>query len=83
MDCLDYMARGGTPMYSARLGADGPPVVFLANVAGNTLPDWLDSAGDYLQQVGVPPARIAECKARALELVGILSSEQNGSPPGP
>ncbi len=68
-------------MYSARLDAEGPPIVFLASVAGDTLPEWLDSAGDYLQEVGIPPARIAECRARALELVGILSTEQNGSPP--
>lgn len=44
MDCLGYAAQEGTPMFSARLGADGPGLLFVGSTSGNTLGQFLEAA---------------------------------------
>lgn len=68
-------------MYSGRLATEGPQVVFLGSISGESLEPYLDSAQEYLQQRGIPPDRASACKETALELMGILMSEQGDPPP--
>ena len=57
-------------MYSARLGAAGPTVLFLGSISGDTLDRFLRSAQKYLAGWGMPELQVAGCGARAIELVG-------------
>ena len=81
MDCLGYAGHEGTPMYTARLGVAGPAVVFLGSISGRTLDRYLDAAQSYLERSGLQGAAIVDCRARALELLSILLSESEDSPP--
>ena len=74
MDCLGYTGHEGTAMYSARLAAAGPAVIFLGSISGDTLNQFLDAAQAYLERRGLSGRQVSVCKDRAIELMGILSA---------
>ena len=78
MDCLGYAAQEGTPMFSARLGADGPGLLFVGSTSGNTLGQFLEAAVAYLGGRGLPGDKLSECRDKALALLEILTSESEG-----
>ena len=82
MHCLGYAGHEGTPMFSARLGIPGPAIVFLGSISGHSLDQYLDATQAYLERRGLPGEAIADCKARATELMRILlnDSEESTSP---
>ena len=75
MDCLGYVGHVKTPMFSARVGVAGPPVVFLGSVSGDGIGDYLESAETYLNARGLSRRETAECKRRALAVIDILSAD--------
>ena len=82
MDCLGYTGHEGTPMYSARLAAAGPSIIFLGSISGDTLNQFLDAAQAYLERRGLSGRQVSVCKDRAIELMGILSGGLEEPDPG-